>query len=167
MEKKNQELQSVSTQTSTSDKQTCKILGNGRFCYQITRPFENQIKIDKHFFCLPCEILCQIFSHLDGKSRKSVAATCNHFFSILRGNEKTSGLLILSITLKNLSEKIESEEWNWERWPCPRTTKLDGPHSEDTCQICIIETRPNSWDPNYTPGVDFLDHKFLSSKNSG
>ena len=49
----------------------------------------------------------------------------------------------------------------------PRTTKLDGPHSEDTCQIWIIKTRPNSWDPNYTPGVDFLDHKFLSSKNSG
>ena len=24
-----------------------------------------------------------------------------------------------------------------------------------------------SWDPNYTPGVYFLDHKFLSSKNSG
>ena len=24
-----------------------------------------------------------------------------------------------------------------------------------------------AWDPNYTPGVDFLDHNFLSSKNSG
>ena len=23
------------------------------------------------------------------------------------------------------------------------------------------------WDPNYTPGLDFLDHNFLSSKNSG
>ena len=48
-----------------------------------------------------------------------------------------------------------------------RTTKLDGPHSEGTCQIWIIKPRPNSWDPNYTPGVDFLDHNFLSSKNSG
>ena len=48
-----------------------------------------------------------------------------------------------------------------------RTTKLDGPHSEGTCQIWIIETRPNSWDPNYSPGVDFLDHNFLSSKNLG
>ena len=49
----------------------------------------------------------------------------------------------------------------------PRTTKLDGPNSEGSCQIWIIETRPNSWDPNYTPGVDFLDHNFLSSKNLG
>ena len=73
---------------------------------------------------LPTEIWCEIFSHLDGKSRKSVAATCNHFFSILRGNEKTSGLLILSITLKNLSEKIESEEWNWERWPCLKSLRI-------------------------------------------
>ena len=23
------------------------------------------------------------------------------------------------------------------------------------------------WDPNYTQGLDFLDHNFLSSKNSG
>ena len=48
-----------------------------------------------------------------------------------------------------------------------RTTKLDGPHSEHTCQIWIIKLRPNSWDPNYTPGVDFLGHIFSSSKNSG
>ena len=51
--------------------------------------------------------------------------------------------------------------------PKSRTTKLDGPHSEGTCQIWIIKPRPNSWDPNYTPGVDFLDHNFLSSKNLG
>ena len=48
-----------------------------------------------------------------------------------------------------------------------RTTKLDGPHSEGTCQIWITESRPNSWDPNYTRGVDILDHNFLSSKNLG
>ena len=24
-----------------------------------------------------------------------------------------------------------------------------------------------AWDPNHTPGVDFLGHNFLSSKNSG
>ena len=24
-----------------------------------------------------------------------------------------------------------------------------------------------AWDPNYDPGADFLDHNFLSSKNSG
>ena len=74
---------------------------------------------------LPTEIWCQIFLFLDGKSRRSVAATCNQFFGIVRGNEKISGLLILkAITLKNLSEKIESEEWNWERWPCLKTLKI-------------------------------------------
>ena len=74
---------------------------------------------------LPTEIWCEIFSHFAGKSRKSVAATCNHFFSILRGNEKTSGLLILKfITLKSLSEKIESKEWNWERWPCLKSLRI-------------------------------------------
>ena len=68
---------------------------------------------------LPSEIWCEIFSYLDGKSKRSVAATCNHFLGILRGNEKTSGQVILkSITLKILSEKIESGEWNWDRWPC-------------------------------------------------
>ena len=29
------------------------------------------------------------------------------------------------------------------------------------------ELLAGSWDPNYTPGVDFLDQIFLSSKNSG
>ena len=51
----------------------------------------------------------------------------------------------------------------------PRTTKLDGLHSERTLAK-FESSKPGliySWDPNYTPGVDFLDHKFLSSKNSG
>ena len=61
---------------------------------------------------------------------------------------------------ENANFEIEMEE-------CTRTTKLDGPHFEGTCQIWIIESRPNSWDPNYNPGVDFLDHNFLSSKNLG
>mgnify|MGYP006888789770 CR=1 FL=1 len=56
---------------------------------------------------------------------------------------------------------------NRKQYSKARTTKLDGPHSEGTFQIWIIKPRPNSWDPNYTPGVDFLDHDFLSSKNSG
>ena len=74
---------------------------------------------------LPTEIWSQIFLYLDGKSRRSVTATCKKFFVIVRGNEKTSGLLVLkAITLKNLSEKIESEEWNWERWPCLKTLKI-------------------------------------------
>ena len=125
MEKNNQELQSVSTQTSTSDKQTCEILGNGRFCYQITRPFENQIKIEKHFFCLPSEILCQIISYLDEKSIRSVLFTCKQLFHLVRGNGRFSGHVTLnSIDLKNLLEKIESAEWNWERWSCLKTLKI-------------------------------------------
>ena len=103
MEKNNQELQSVSTQTSTSDKQTCEILGNGRFCYQITRPFENQIIIEKHVFCLPSEILCQIISYLDEKSIRSVLFTCKQLFHLVRGNERFSGHVTLnSIDLNNL-----------------------------------------------------------------
>ena len=128
MEKKNQELQSVSTQTSTSDKQTCEILGNGRFCYQITRPFENQIKmikIEKHFSFIPTEILCQIISYLDEKSIRSVSFTCKQLFDLVRGNGRFSGHVTLnSIDLKNLLEKIESAEWNWERWPRLKTLKI-------------------------------------------
>ena len=128
MEKNNQELQSLSTKTSTSDKQTCKILGNGRFCYQITRPFENQIKmikIEKHFSCIPTEILCQIISYLDEKSTRSVLFTCKRLFHLVRGNGRFSGHVTLnSIDLKNLLEKIKSAEWNWERWPCLETLKI-------------------------------------------
>ena len=128
MEKNNQELQSVSTQTSTSDKQTCEILGNGRFCYQITRPFENQIKmikIEKHFSFIPTEILCQIISYLDEKSIRSVSFTCKQLFDLVRGNGRFSGHVTLnSIDLKNLLEKIESAEWNWERWSCLKTLKI-------------------------------------------
>ena len=74
---------------------------------------------------LPTEIWSEVFSYLDGKSRKSVAATCNQFLCILRGNEKTSGQITLKIiTLKNLSKKIESAEWNWERWPCLKSIRI-------------------------------------------
>ena len=45
-----------------------------------------------------------------------------------------------------------------------RTTKLDGPHSECICQIWIIETRPNSWDPNYTRGWIFWTIIFYHEK---
>ena len=125
MEKNNQELQSVSTQTSTSDKQTCEVLGNGSFCYQITRPFENKIKIEKHFSCLPSEILCQIISYLGEKSIRSVLFTCKRLFHLVRGNGRFSGHVTLnSIDLKNLVEKVESAEWNWERWPCLKTLKI-------------------------------------------
>ena len=125
MEKNNQELRSVSTQTSTSDKQTCEILGNGHFCYLITRPFENQIKIEKHFSCLPNEILCQIISYLGEKSIRSVLFTCKQLFHLIRGNGRFSGHVTLkSIDLKNLLEKVESAEWNWERWSCLKTLKI-------------------------------------------
>ena len=125
MEKNNQELQSVSTQATKSDKQTCEVLGNGSFCYQITRAFGNQIKIEKHVFCLPSEILCQIISYLDEKSIRSVLFTCKQLFQLIRGNGKFSGHVNLkSIDLKNLSEKVESAEWNWERWHCLKTLKI-------------------------------------------
>ena len=42
---------------------------------------------------------------------------------------------------------------------------MDGTASKIFLVICIHEA--GTWDPNYAPGVDFLDHDFLSSKNSG
>ena len=81
--------------TNLCDKQACEVLGNGRFCYQITRPFENQIIIEKHVFCLPSEILCQIISYLDEKSIRSVLFTCKQLFHIVRGNGRFSGKVSL------------------------------------------------------------------------
>ena len=101
MEKNNQELQSLSTKTSTRDKQTCMILGNGRFCYLITRPFKNKIKIEKYFFCLPNEILCQIISYLEEKSIRSVLFTCKQLFHLVRGNERFSGHVTLNWTISS------------------------------------------------------------------
>ena len=42
---------------------------------------------------------------------------------------------------------------------------MDGTASKFFLVICPHEA--GTWDPNYAPGVDFLDHNFLSSKNSG
>ena len=42
---------------------------------------------------------------------------------------------------------------------------MDGTASKIFLVICPHEA--GTWDPNYAPGVDFLDHNFLSSKNSG
>ena len=42
---------------------------------------------------------------------------------------------------------------------------MDGTASKMFLVICPHEA--GTWDPNYAPGVDFLDHNFLSSKNSG
>ena len=33
--------------------------------------------------------------------------------------------------------------------------------------LLIFPHEAGTWNPNYAPGVDFLDHNFLSSKNSG
>jgi hypothetical protein len=33
--------------------------------------------------------------------------------------------------------------------------------------LVICPHEAGFWDPNHIPGVDFLDHDFLSSKNSG
>ena len=74
---------------------------------------------------LPTEIWCKIFLYLDRKSRKSVAATCKQFLWNLRGNVKTSGQINLkTVTLKSLSLKIASSEWNWERWPCLKSLRI-------------------------------------------
>ena len=101
MEKNNQDIQSVSRQGSTRDKKNCEILGNGCFCYKITQPFENQIKIEKHVFCLPNEILCQIISYLDVKSIRSVLFTCKQLFHLVRGNERFSGHVTLNWTISS------------------------------------------------------------------
>ena len=42
---------------------------------------------------------------------------------------------------------------------------MDGTAVKFFLAICPHEA--GTCDPNYTPGVDFLDHDFLSSKNSG
>ena len=42
---------------------------------------------------------------------------------------------------------------------------MDGTAVKFYLVICPHEA--GTWDSNYTPGVDFLDHDFLSSKNSG
>ena len=74
---------------------------------------------------LPTEIWCKIFLYLDKKSRKNVAATYKQFLWNLRGNVKTSGQIKLkTVTLKSLSLKIASEEWNWERWPCLKSLSI-------------------------------------------
>ena len=42
-------------------------------------------------------------------------------------------------------------------------------YGQNCCQffLLIFLHEVGTWDPNYTPGVDFLDQIFLSSKNSG
>ena len=37
-----------------------------------------------------------------------------------------------------------------------KTTKLDGLHSEGTCQFCPAILNHRNQAPNYTPGVDFF-----------
>ena len=75
---------------------------------------------------LPTEIWCKIFLYLDRKSRKSVAATCKQFLWNIRG---TSGQITLeTVTLKSLSLKIASSEWNWERWPCLKSLRIPLSH---------------------------------------
>ena len=74
---------------------------------------------------LPFEIWRQIFSCLDQTSIRNVSATCNRFFGIVRGDEKLSGHIILTkIDLRQLVKKIESEEWNWDRWSCLKILEI-------------------------------------------
>ena len=76
-----------------------------------------------------------------------------------------------ALILNDVSEKkweyfSKTDFWA-KNYPSSRTTKLDGHHSEHKSYFWIIKLRPNTWDPNYPPGVDFLDHNFLLSRNSG
>ena len=74
---------------------------------------------------LPTEIWCKIFLYLDRKSRKNLAGTCKQFLWNSRGNVKTSGQITLNtVTLKKLSLKIASLEWNWERWHCLKSLRI-------------------------------------------
>ena len=41
---------------------------------------------------------------------------------------------------------------------------MDRTASKFFLEICPHEA--GTWDPNYAPGVDFLDHRFLNLKNS-
>ena len=137
-----------------------------------------------HFLDTWAEI-CQIFRWFFGKLKnikktffKSVK-TGRQFKALIQINQSEFRCMVCETTISSKSElqphfierRHERYGQNYKEvaipWVSPRTTKLDGPHSEGNCQIWIIETRPNSWDPNYALGADFLDHNFLSSKNSG
>ena len=51
-------------------------------------------------------------------------------------------------------------------WNTPWTSLyMDGTAVKFFFEICPHEA--GSWDPNYTPGVNFLDQNFLSAKSSG
>ena len=49
----------------------------------------------------------------------------------------------------------------------PWTSFTTGQRSGATVSIQADIMGAVTWDPNYATGVDFLDHNFLSSKNSG
>ena len=67
---------------------------------------------------LPREILCIIFSYLDGKSRLSASETCKLWFELIRNNSNLSSYIFLKDGgLKGLLTKIERSEWIWKRWP--------------------------------------------------
>ena len=77
---------------------------------------------------LPREILCVIFSYLDGKSRLSASEACKFWFELIRNNSNFSSHIFLKYNgLKELKIKIERSEWIWDRWPVLKVLKLGPP----------------------------------------
>ena len=67
---------------------------------------------------LPREILCVIFSYLDGKSRLRASETCKLWFELIRNSSNLSSHVVLKDGgLKGLLTRIERSEWIWKRWP--------------------------------------------------
>ena len=74
---------------------------------------------------LPREILCIVFSYLDGKSRLSASETCKFWFELIRNNSNFSSHIFLKYGgLKGLQTKIERSEWIWKRWPVLKVLEL-------------------------------------------
>ena len=81
---------------------------------------------------LPREILCVIFSYLDGKSRLSASETCKFWFELIRNNSNLSSHIYLKCGgLKWLQTKIERSEWIWKRWPVLKVLELGSLFNEE------------------------------------
>ena len=80
------------------------------------------------------------------------------------------GLLVIQIQIQAMCTMMVLSPMGWKssdeayvlNLPKQGLPKLDGLNSERSRKIWNIKLRPNTWDPKYTPGVDFWDHNFLS-----
>ena len=79
---------------------------------------------------IPIEILNEIFSYLDGTSKKNASPVCKVWFAIIRTNRKISNHICFGNygpkTLNELQRKIDKSEWIWERWPMLKTLEFGG-----------------------------------------